>query len=242
MENNMSNEQKRMSIQGRISGDFTEQFANIKMNNAIRADDGNINTVMDKLKYNIDEILEDKKYTNEMKKSRVYELIDNAKAELKRTAEITREDEFENKYTTIIQNVHRQIDYLYDEPDEDKIQRFSTNITNVTQNSFQEESKKSSTINSQNNADILLNMKYNILRNLNIDGLSEVDIKNAINRAEEKLNEYYAENSDIMDRNLNDVVNNIQDEVIEQCQKDYEFGQYSKERQEDRKKLADMFK
>ena len=41
---------------------------------------------------------------------------------------------------------------------------------------------------------------------------------------EEKLNEYYKENSDKMNGNLSNVVEEVARKVEEQCQKDFEFG------------------
>ena len=156
-------------------------------------------------------------------------------------ANISRNDEFDEKYDNMIKFISIEIEKLYEEPSEEGIEQYKRETDNFTQNTFEEATKNSIQTNSNQNADVLLNLKYNVLRYLQLDGLSEVEIKKIMSNTEEKLNEYYKENSDKMNGNLSNVVEDVARKVEEQCQKDFEFGEYSKERQEQRKKLEDMF-
>ncbi len=242
MEDNRSDEQKRIDAQSKITNDFSIDFANIKVNNAIHVDDTNIDVVIEELKSRIDEVLEEIKYSNSLMRQRSFEMIEDAKTDLKRVANKTREEEFEEKYVNIIKTVSRGIDILYDDPGDEGVDQYIATTTSITEDTIDEATTNSINKNTQQNSDIFLNIRYDLLKSLNLDDLTEIDIRKAIDVAEEKLDEYYKENSDNMNRNLSDVVENIKNEVIEQCQKDYEFGMYSKERKESRKKLEDMFK
>lgn len=241
MEESLDKELKRQNIQFEVRDELSEKSAIIKMNGVIHVDDVNIDSVMSNLKGRIEEILQECKYSDIKRKQKVDDLIEDAKSELKRMANISRNDEFDEKYDNMIKFISIEIDKLYEEPSEEGIEQYKRETDNFTQNTFEEATKNSIQTNSNQNADVLLNLKYNVLRYLQLDGLSEVEIKKIMSNTEEKLNEYYKENSDKMNGNLSNVVEDVARKVEEQCQKDFEFGEYSKERQEQRKKLEDIF-
>ena len=241
MEESLDKEEKRQNIQSDVRGELSEKLAIIKMNSVIHVDDKNIDNVMANLKERIEEILQECRYSDIKRKQKADDLIEDAKSELKRIANISRNDEFDEKYEKMVRFISIEIDKLYEEPGEEGIEQYKRNTNNSIQITFEEESKESIQTNSNQNADVLLNLKYNVLRYLQLDGLSEVEIKKIMSNTEEKLNEYYKENSDKMNGNLSNVVEEVARKVEEQCQKDFEFGEYSKERQEERKKLEDMF-
>ena len=177
MEESLDKELKRRNIQSDVRGELSEKLAIIKMNSVIHVDDENIDSVMAKLKGIIEGFFQRDRYINIKENPELDKLIEEAKSELKRMANKSRNDEFDEKYNNMIKFISIEIDKLYEEPGEEGIELYKRNTNNFTQNTFEEASKESIQKNSNQNADVLLNLKYNVLRYLQLDGLSEVEIK-----------------------------------------------------------------
>lgn len=212
------------------------------MNNVIHVDDEDIDNVIKDLEENIEQLIQENKYNYNQKKAILSQIIEDAKSELKRKDNEFREEEFEDKKVSIIQEFKRETDILYEDPNEDEINQYRNNTKEITSNIFEESSKKSIQKNSQNNADVLLKLESYVIKQLQLDDLSEVEVRGKIGMTEQRLNDCYESRSDEMNTRLHDAVDKVIDYVEEQCKKDFEFGKYSKENQEIRKSLEEAFK
>ena len=242
MEEELDKELKRRNIQSDVRDEIARYLSIIEMNNVIHVDDEDIDNVIKDLEENIEQLIQENKYNYNQKKAILSQIIEDAKSELKRKDNEFREEEFEDKKVSIIQEFKRETDILYKDPNEDEINQYRNNTKEITSNIFEESSKKSIQKNSQNNADVLLKLESYVIKQLQLDDLSEVEVRGKIGMTEQRLNDCYESRTDEMNTRLHDAVDKVIDYVEEQCQKDFEFGKYSKENQEIRKSLEEAFK
>ena len=183
------------------------------MNNVIHVDDEDIDNVIKDLEENIEQLIQENKYNYNQKKAILSQIIEDAKSELKRKDNEFREEEFEDKKVSIIQEFKRETDILYKDPNEDEINQYRNNTKEITSNIFEESSKKSIQKNSQNNADVLLKLESYVIKQLQLDDLSEVEVRGKIGMTEQRLNDCYESRSDEMNTRLHDAVDKVIDYV-----------------------------